>query len=129
MNRDAVADLCETLPGAWPDAPWGPDDLVYKIGARQADGKGGKIFCFLGGGTTAGQPQAITLKADPHQVPHLHQTYTAVSSPRYLNKSHWIQIQLEADLPPTELQDLIQDSYDRVLQTFSKRQQAQIIEG
>ena len=54
MNRDEVADLCESLPGAWPDSPWGEDDLVYKLGNRNAEGKGGKIFCFVGGGTTEG---------------------------------------------------------------------------
>ena len=60
MNRDEVADLCESLPGAWPDSPWGEDDLVYKLGNRNAEGKGGKIFCFVGGGTTEGQPHAIS---------------------------------------------------------------------
>ena len=129
MNRDDIADLCAAQPGAWPDSPWGPDDLVYKIGPRKSDGKGGKIFCFLGGGSTDGNPQAISLKADPAIVPALHQTYEAVSSPRYLDKAHWIQIQLGADVPPDELEELVLDSYQRVLGTLSKRQQRAIAAG
>ena len=130
MNRDAAADFCETLAGAWPDSPWGEDDLVYKLGPKNADGGGkgaGKIFCFLGGGTTDGQPQAITVKADPAIVPALHEQFEAVSSPRYLNKSMWVSIQLESDLPDDELEELIVDSYERILAGFSKKLQREII--
>lgn len=131
MNRNDVVDLCASLPGAWPDSPWGEDDLVYKLGPRNAEGGGkgaGKIFCFLGGGTTDGQPQAITVKADPAIVPALHQQYLAISAPRYLNKSLWVSIQLESDLPDDELEELIEDSYERILSGFSKKQQ-RIIRG
>ena len=126
MNRDDVADFCESLPGAWPDSPWGEDDLVYKLGPKNADGGGkgaGKIFCFLGGGTTESQSHAITVKADPAIVPALHRQYEATFQPRYLNKSMWISIYLESDLPDDELEELIEDSYDRILTTFSKKQQ------
>lgn len=123
MNRDAVAEYCASLPGSWPDSPWGPDDLVYKLGSRNDEGRGGKIFCFVGGGTTDGQPHAISLKADPAIVPALHQQYEAVHLPRYLNKSHWIAVTLESDLPDEELEDLIEDSYRRILGSFSQRQQ------
>lgn len=123
MNRDDVADLCESLSGAWPDTPWSEDDLVYKLGNRNADGKGGKIFCFVGGGATAGKPHAISLKADPAIVPALHQQYEAVTFPSYLDKSHWVAITLESDLPDDELEELIVDSYQRILDGFSKRQQ------
>ncbi len=131
MDRNAVADLCESLPGSWPDSPWGEDDLVYKLGPKNADGGGkgaGKIFCFLGGGTTEGQPHAISIKCDPAIVPALHQKYDAVQSPSYLNKSHWVAIVLESDLPDDELEELIVDSYERILAGFSKRQQ-QLITG
>ncbi len=129
MDRNAVADLCQSLPGAWPDSPWGEDDLVYKLGAKNAAGGGkgaGKIFCFLGGGTTDGRPHAITVKCDPAIVPALHQQYDAVSSPRYLNKSHWVAISLESDLPDDELEELIVDSYERILAGFSKQRQREI---
>ena len=65
MDREQVEALCESLPGAWPDTPW-EDDLVYKLGP---DGKG-KIFCFLGGGTT--EQSGISIKVDPALVPLLH---------------------------------------------------------
>jgi len=41
----------------------------------------------------------------------------------YLNKSHWVAITLESDLPDDELEELIVDSYERILSSFSKRQQ------
>ena len=130
MNRDDVAQLCASLVGAWPDSPWDEDDLVYKLGPRNAEGGGkgaGKIFCFLGGGTTEGRPHAITIKCDPAIVPALHQQYEAVKLPRYLNKSHWLAVTLESDLPDDELEELIIDSYQRILNSFSKRQQRLIV--
>ena len=129
MERDQAEDICAALPGAWPDSPW-DHDLVYKIGPRQVDAKGrqgGKIFCFLGGGPSDGRPVAISIKADPDQVPALHRQYDAVSSPRYLNKRHWIAVQLDGDLPDEELQELIEDSHRLVRQTFSKRVQREIM--
>ena len=119
MNRDEVADLCESLPGSWPDSPWGEDDLVYKLGNRNADGKGGKIFCFLGGGTTEGKSHAISLKADPAIVPALHKQFEAVNLPSYLNKSHWVAITLESDLPDDELVRTRRRLYERILSGFS----------
>ena len=114
MDREQVEALCESLPGAWPDTPW-EDDLVYKLGP---DGKG-KIFCFLGGGTT--ELSGISIKVDPALVPLLHQKYESVSSPSYLSKQHWIAVQLNGDMPDEELEELIEDSHQLVVRTLPKK--------
>ena len=116
MDREQVEALCESLPGAWPDTPW-EDDLVYKLGPT---GKG-KIFCFLGGGTT--EQSGISIKVDPALVPLLHQKYEAVSSPAYLSKQHWIAVQLNGDMPEDELEELIEDSWRLVAAGLPKRMQ------
>lgn len=122
MKREDVADLCESLPGAWPDTPW-EDDLVYKLGNRNADGKGGKIFIFLGQPKPDGVPEEITIKTDPALLPVLQDRYESVSIPSYLKRGGWIAVKLESDLPDDELEELIIDSYERILGSFSKRQQ------
>lgn len=121
MQRDHVETICEQLPGAWPDSPW-EHDIVYKIGPADK----GKIFCFLGGGTTDGHPGGISIKVDPIQIDALHQQYDAVDFPRYLSKQHWIAVQLDGDIPDDELEELIEDSYRLVLAAFSKKMQRQI---
>lgn len=122
MNRDEVADFCETLPGAWPDTPW-EDDLVYKLGNRNAEGKGGKVFIFFGQPKPEGVPEEIAIKTDPAILPALIDKYESVSIPSYLKRGGWIAVKLESDLPDEELIDLIEDSHERILSSFSKRQQ------
>ena len=122
MNRDQVADFCETLTGAWPDTPW-EDDLVYKLGNRNAEGKGGKVFIFFGQPKPEGVPEEVAIKTDPAILPALIDKYESVSIPSYLKRGGWIAVELESDLPDEELEDLIVDSYERILGSFSKRQQ------
>ncbi len=114
MERDEVQALCEALPGSWPDTPW-EDDLVYKVGP----GGKGKIFCFLGGGTT--EDTGISIKVDPALVPLLHGKYESVSSPAYLSKQHWIAVRLQGDVPDDELEELIEDSHQLVVGTLPKK--------
>ena len=122
MNRDEIADYCETLPGAWPDTPW-EDDLVYKLGNRNAEGKGGKVFIFFGQPKPEGVPEEIAIKTDPAILPALIDQYESVSIPSYLKRGGWIAVKLESDLPDEELIDLIEDSHERILSSLSKRQQ------
>lgn len=121
MDHDEAVRICESLPGAWPDNPWGPEGLVYKIGPDER----AKIFCFLG--SDPAPAAAITVKADPGIVPILHGTYEAVSRPRYLDKRHWIAVSLDADMPDDELESLIESSHQLVLAALPKRLQREIL--
>ena len=120
MRRDEAVRICESMPGAWPDSPWGPEGLVYKIGP----GERAKIFCFLGSDSGG----AISIKADPGIVPILHGSYEAVSQPRYLDKSHWIAVALDGDMPDDELEALIEGSHRLVLAALPKRMQRGILD-
>ena len=122
MDRAQAEAICAALPGAWPDSPW-ESDLVYKLGEP---GKG-KIFCFLGGGTTDGTGGAISVKAEPETVAALHQTYEAVSSPAYLSKRHWVAVALDGDMPDDEIAELIEDSHGLILRALPKRVQRAIL--
>lgn len=121
MQRDEIAEICANLPGAWPDTPW-EDDLVYKIG----EGEKGKIFCFLGGGTTDRETASISIKVEPELTPILRQQYEAVSSPAYLSKRHWIAIDLGSDMPEDEIEELIEDSHRLVAKGLPKRVQREL---
>ena len=121
MQRAEVESICANLPGAWPDSPW-ENDLVYKIGEAEK----AKIFCFLGGGTTDQQPTSISIKVEPELTPVLHQQYQAVSSPAYLSKQHWIAIDLGGDMPPDEIEELIEDSHRLVAKGLPKRLQREL---
>lgn len=121
MDRDRAVGICAALPGSWPDSPWHPDELVYKIGPAER----GKIFCFLG--TGAAREGGITVKADPGLVPILHGQYDAVSRPSYLSQQHWIAIKLDGDMPDDEIESLIEASHQLVLAALPKRMQREVL--
>lgn len=123
MDHDEAVRICESMPGAWPDNPWGPEGLVYKIGPAER----AKIFCFLG--SDAAPDGAVSLKADPGIVPILHGNYQSVSSPRYLDKNHWIAVALDGDMPDDELESLIEASHELILTSLPKRIQREILDA
>lgn len=115
MEHSDVEAICESLPGSWPDSPWGEGEIVYKVGSVEK----GKVFCFLG--TGASLDGGISIKVDPALIPLLRQRYEAVSSPAYLSKQHWIAVRLHGDLPDDELEELIEDSYRLVVAGLPKK--------
>ena len=121
MDHDEAVRICESMPGAWPDNPWGPEGLVYKIGPAER----AKIFCFLG--SDAAPDGGISVKADPAIVPVLHANYEAVSRPSYLSKQHWIAVKLNGDMPDDELESLIEASHALILASLPKRMQREIL--
>jgi predicted DNA-binding protein (MmcQ/YjbR family) len=104
-----VHDFCAALPGAVLTFPFGEDTAVYKVG--------GRIFALTG---LVG-PASINLKAEPPDVTGLVQTYPAVERGYHMNKKHWITVQLDDSLPPGLLEELIEDSYDLIVDKLPAR--------
>lgn len=104
-----VHACCAALPGAVLTFPFGEDTAVYKVG--------GRIFALTGlQGSTS-----INLKAEPPDVTGLVDTYEAVERGYHMNKKHWITVQLDGSLPPGLLEELIEDSYDLVVDRLPAR--------
>ncbi|MRJ76554.1 MmcQ/YjbR family DNA-binding protein [Aeromicrobium sp. SMF47] len=104
-----VHAFCAALPGAVLTFPFGEDTAVYKVG--------GKIFALTG---VAG-PASINLKAEPADVTGLVQTYASIERGYHMNKKHWITVQLDRSLPEGLLAELIEDSYDLVVDKLPAR--------
>jgi predicted DNA-binding protein (MmcQ/YjbR family) len=104
-----VHALCAAMPGAVLTFPFGEDTAVYKVG--------GKIFALSGVGT----PDSINLKAEPPDVTGLVETYEAIERGYHMNKKHWITVQINGDLPPDLIAELIEDSYDLIVDKLPAR--------
>lgn len=104
-----VHGLCVALPQAVLTFPFGEETAVYKVG--------GKIFALTG----AYRATSITLKAEPADVTGLVETYAAVERGYHMNKKHWITVQLDGDLPGGLVEELIEDSYDLIVDRLPAR--------
>ncbi len=63
----------------------------------------------------------MTLKAEPADVTGLVQTYDEIVRGFHMNKKHWITAQVDGSLPPGLLAELIEDSYDLVVDGLAAR--------
>lgn len=107
-----------SLPGAWEDHPFGPDDGTVKVGP--------KIFAFL----PAAEPHRVTLKVDPDRGEALRGAYPGViTTAAYLSKRHWVQIVLDGTVDPDEVDDLLVQSYELVLASLTRAQRAEALSG
>ena len=102
------------MPGASLDHAFGPETDIYRVGD--------KIFAMV----NTDDPGYVTLKAPPEEVQALLVQYDCTRPGYYMNKRHWITIDLTGDEPVAELPDLIADSYRLVFTSLSKKRQAEI---
>jgi predicted DNA-binding protein (MmcQ/YjbR family) len=104
-----VHAVCLALPGAHLTFPFGEETAVFKVG--------GKVFAL----TAVEGPTHVTLKAEPADVTGLVQTYDAVERGYHMNKKHWITVQVDGSLPGGLVEELIEDSYDLVVDGLPAR--------
>jgi len=86
--------------------------MIYKVM--------GKMFAIVGLGKT----EHVILKCDPHLVDVLKETYAGVGHRSHLDPRNWISVELHADVPGDEIDRLVDQSYDLVCETLTRRQRA-----
>ncbi|EPG34523.1 MmcQ/YjbR family DNA-binding protein [Acinetobacter colistiniresistens] len=85
--------------------PFGPDCEVFKI----CD----KVFMLIG--AYSGK-LLVTIKCKPEKSLEYQELYPSISAGYHMNKKHWISIASGHEITADLLQDLIQDSYDLVVE-------------
>lgn len=104
-------------PGARLEYPFGEEVAVYKVGGE------GKMFALIQEGK---DPVQLSLKCDPQLAEHLRQQYEEVQPGYHLNKKHWNTIVVTGQLNEQEIQDLINLSYDLVVQGLTADEQIRL---
>lgn len=70
---------------------------------------------------TQDTPTSINLKAEPADVTGLVDTYDAVKRGYHMNKKHWVTVQLDGSLPTGLVEELIEDSYELIVDKLPAR--------
>lgn len=113
MSVEDLLELCGSLPGAWPDNPWGHDHPVFKVGP----GERGKIFAFVGAtgvGIKAGRSREEAdewLAAYPDDA----------SVMAYIGRSGWNDLRTGGTIPGEDIADAVRASYRLVVQGLPKK--------
>lgn len=92
--------------------PFGPEFDVFKVG--------GKIFMIVA--VAHGRPH-VSLKSDPEKSLLNQQIYRGVEPGYHLNKKHWISLYGTDDVTPELVADLINDSWNLVVDKLPKKDQ------
>lgn len=114
VTRAHLRRACLALPGAEEDFPFGPETAVYRVR--------GKIFALILSGS--GTPR-INLKCEPALAEQHRAAWPEAVAPGYhMNKRHWNTIACDGRVPARIVRDMIEDSWDLVVDGLPRRARA-----
>lgn len=106
MNIESFRKNCLQRAGVEETLPFGPDTLVYKVM--------GKAFALTG---LDSEVFRVNLKCDPEKAIELRDSYPGQIIPGWhMNKKHWNTVFFEDGLPEKLLRELIDHSYQLVVE-------------
>jgi predicted DNA-binding protein (MmcQ/YjbR family) len=88
---------------------------------------GGKIFAMKGGDKD--KKPIITLKCEPLFGQLLREQHEHIVAGYYMNKEHWNSVYIQGDVPDDILKQMVDMSYELVLNTLSKKVHKSLLEG
>lgn len=109
MDLAQFREDCLSKPRATEGTPFGPDVLVFKVA--------GKMFALAALNEV---PPIVNLKCDPDLALDLRDRYEQVRPGYHMNKKHWNTIEIESSIPDAKLREMIDHSYDLVVETLPK---------
>ena len=114
MDIEAIRAYCLSRKGTDEGFPFGDTTLVIKVG--------GKIFILI---NLDGDP-SMNLKCDPDRAIELREENPAIIPGYHMNKKHWNTVILDGSLPKKLIFEMIDHSYDLVLQSLSTKLRLEI---
>lgn len=85
-----------------------------------------KMFALQGGDKEG--KAIITLKLEPSNGDFLRQQFKDIVPGYYMNKEHWNSLYLDGDVPDEVLKDMVDQSYQLIFESLSKKAQKEILE-
>lgn len=111
MHVDELRDYCLAKPGVSESFPFDETSLVVKV----LD----KMFGII----SLDGEASTNLKCDPERSIQLREEYPDVIQPGYhMNKKHWNTIRLQQGIPRNLLLELVDHSYELVVQKLTRKQ-------
>jgi predicted DNA-binding protein (MmcQ/YjbR family) len=69
---------------------------------------------------------SVSLKCEPALAEQLRAAHPEITGAWHMNKTHWNGVRLDGSLPDDMIRDMVEDSYDLVVASLSRKQQEQL---
>lgn len=115
MYLEELREYCLLKKGVEECLPFGDDTLVFKVM--------GKMFLLTG---IESQPVEFNVKCDPEKALDLREKYSCVLPGYHMNKQHWNTIICDGSVSDKQLQEWIDDSYNLVVNSLTKKLKAEL---
>ncbi len=118
MNIQQLYDFCLSKKGVTEHFPFDEETLVFKVG--------GKMFCLTSLNEWEKGTPSLNLKCDPDRTQELRAEYEAIIPGWHMSKIHWNTVAFNGDVSDKMMLELINDSYELVFKSLTKKIQAEI---
>jgi predicted DNA-binding protein (MmcQ/YjbR family) len=110
MFIDEIREYCLLKKGVEEGFPFGGDTLVFKVM--------GKMFLLSG---IDSNPVQFNAKCDPQKAVELRDNFSCVLPGYHMNKQHWNTIICDGSVPDKKIKEWIDDSYNLVAASLTKK--------
>ncbi|TKC00599.1 MmcQ/YjbR family DNA-binding protein [Pedobacter cryophilus] len=114
MHIESLREYCISKKGVLESFPFSDDTLVFKVA--------NKIFLLA----SLDQPISFNVKCDPEEAIILREKHSEVLPGYHMNKKHWNTVYYNGSLSEIQIFEMIDHSYNLVLQSLPKILQNQI---
>ena len=120
MNLENYYEYCLSKKGVTEHFPFDQDTLVFKVG--------GKMFALSSLNQWEKGEPSVNLKCDPDYALELRAQYGDVQPAYHMSKVHWNTIVINSEVSDKFVKQLIDDSYQLVFNSLTKKTQSEILE-
>jgi len=109
LNIEQFREYCLNKKGVTEGFPFDEHTLAFKVS--------GKIFAI----TSFDLPFTVNLKCDPERAIELREKYDEIIPGYHMNKKHWNTVTFDGMIPDKLLKEMTDESYELVVNSFSKK--------
>ena len=116
MNIEEYRTYCLSKKGVTEGFPFDGSTLVFKVM--------GKMFAL----TDVDSFEFVNLKADPEYAVEIREEYHGIKPGYHMSKKHWNSVYTNSDVSSELLLTLIDDSYNLIVSSLTKKLQKELAE-
>ncbi len=120
MNIQQLYEFCLSKKGVTEHFPFDEDTLVFKVG--------GKMFALSSLKQWEKSEPSVNLKCNPDHAEQLRAQYEDIKPGWHMSKTHWNTVAINRDVSDSLIKKLIDDSYNLVFKSLTKKTQTEIID-